>query len=124
MALRLVRPVVAGMPDPLGSLERRHGELHLPGAVGADPLGLAPVGRIEQPHRPERRLAPGGWLAILVPHPDLPVARLVRAERLAGIDDRGCLVALDATAIPEVALVAGQRISITGDDHVIGRLLL
>ena len=100
------------------------GELDLPGLVGADPLGLGPIRRLEQAHRPERGLAPGRGRAVLVPDPDLPVARLVRPERLAGIDDGRGLVALDPAAVPEVALVAAQGLGVAGDQHLIGRLLL
>ena len=79
MALGLVRPLVAGMPDPLGPVER--GARAAPPCrdlVGADPLGLAPVRRLEQAHGPEPGWLQAEGLAVLVPDPDLPVARLVR----------------------------------------------
>ena len=63
-------------------------------------------------------------VAIAVPCPDLPVAGLPRAERLARIDDMCSLVRSDFAAVPKVARSCGQQGGRRGHQHLIRRLPL
>ncbi len=71
------------------------------------PLGL-PIGGIQQPFRPKRRLAPGRRLAVAIPHPHLPIGRLSRRQRLSRVHHVGALVGCDLPAYPTDRLRPGR----------------
>ena len=88
-----------------------------------DPL-RAPVGSLEEPHGPVRRLTPRRLLAVAIPDAHRPVAVLPADQRRAGVDDVDGLIGGDLAAVPEVAVTALQLLGAAGDEHLIGRLRL
>src|ERR1019366_8684396 len=108
-------------PDPLRLAEHLLRRLARSRFIQSDPFGV-PIGWPEESHCPARRLAPGGWLALPIPHPDLPVAFLLRYQRLAGVAELDGLVGTDLAAIPQVALIGVKFVPVTGDQDLVARL--
>jgi hypothetical protein len=78
------------------------------GGMG-DPFAF-PIARIEKSDRKRGFIAPRGEIVIHVPHPDSPLERLVRPERLATVFDVHRLAGFDLAGIPHGGIAAG------GDD--------
>ena len=87
-----------------------------------DPFRL-PILRIQEPHPPQRRLAPIRSLAVLVPNAHFPMAVRPRRERLAGVFDLDALVARNLSAVPKIALLLGEDFRRRGHEDLISRLL-
>ena len=96
-----------------------------PRAASSSPIHLrVPIRRLEQAHRPARRLAPGRRLALLVPHPHLPEAFLLRGQRLAGVAHLDGLVRGHLAAVPKIALAGIQFIPVARDQYLVSALRL
>ena len=66
--------------------------------------------------------APGGGISVAVPHAHLPEARGAGPERLAHVGNVGAVGVGNLAAVPEIALVAGERVGSGGDENLIGGL--
>ena len=108
-------------PDPLRVAQHLLRRVLRGRLVQPDPFPM-PIGRVEQSHRPARRLAPSRRLARVVPHPHLPKALLLRAQRLACVADLDGLVCVDLTAVPQVALVGLELVAVAGDQDLVAAL--
>ncbi len=90
-------------------------------AVCSDPLS-GPIVRVEQAHRPQGGLAPGGERSRLVANPRLPVASRARRQRPSRVNDVYRLTGRNFSRVPEVAPVFGERLETAADEHLIRRL--
>ena len=76
----------------------------------------------ENAHGPGGRLAPLGCVSVLIPDANLPVARLMRLERLAGVGHVRRLIGFDPTTIPEIALAGLECRLARRDKDLVGGL--
>ena len=110
-----------GIPDPIPFAQA--GGRFLFRLIPPDPLGH-PIIRLQQPHRPKRRLTPDGRFAVLIPHAHLPVATGPRLQRLPLIRHMSAPVTFDLPAVPQVPLILREDFRRGGDQDLIGRLPL
>ena len=88
----------------------------------SNPLRPGPIVVLEQRHFPGGRRRPRGRLALFIPHPQFPVAKLARGERFPGVQHVDALRGIHAAGAPEVGPFRRELRGSAGHQNFVGGL--